>query len=330
MTAPLPRRAVLGLGVVFASGFPIKADGEPAKVFRLGVLQPNPPSTSPGYRAFVEQLRVLGYEEGRNLQIDYVQLDAADPDRSLAMTAALVGRGVDAIRAGGSEFVLKSAVAATKTVPIVMVANDYDPLALGYVASLSRPGGNVTGVFFQQVELTPKRLELLTQTVPELARVVLLWDRISADQFEVAREAALSLKIRLDGIECTNPPYDYERALTGVEGGRRDVLLMMNSPFFLQDRQRLAVMALDHRLPSVFASRQWVDAGGLMSYGASLTGMNRLAADYVDRIARGAKPADLPVQQPIKFELVVNLKTAKALGLTIPPSILARADEVIE
>jgi len=211
-----------------------------------------------------------------------------------------------------------------------MVANDYDPLARGYVASLARPGGNVTGVFLQQIELTPKRLDLLTQTIPELARVVVLWDRFSADQFEAAREAARSLKIPLHGIECTDPPYDYERALAGVEGGHRDALSQMTSPVFFVDRQRLVAMALDHRLPSIFAFRQWVDEGGLMSYGASLTDMGRLAADYIDRIAKGAKPADLPVEQPTKFELVVNLKTAKALGLTVQPSILARADEVIE
>ena len=292
------------------------------------MLQPTRPG--PGYRAFVAQLHALGYEEGRNLQIDYVELDSADPDRSLAMAAGLVGRRVDAIRAGGTEFVLKTAVAATKTVPIVMVASDYDPLTLGYVASLARPGGNVTGVFLQQVELTPKRLDLLTQTVPDLARVVVLWDRYSADQFAAAREAARSLKIQLDGIECANPPYDYDRVLAGVDGGHRDVLLLMTSPLFMEDRQRLAAVALDHRLPSMFAVRPWVDAGGLLSYGASLTGMNRLAADYIDRIAKGAKRADLPVQQPTRFELVVNLKTAAALGLTIPPSILARADEVIE
>ena len=138
------------------------------------------------------------------------------------------------------------------------------------------------------------------------------------------------MKIPLDGIECTDPPYDYERALAGVEGEHRDALLPLNSPVFFVDRQRLAAVALNHRLPSMFAVRQLVDEGGLMSYGASLTDMGHLAADYVDRIAKGAKPADLPVQQPTKFELVINLKTAKALGLTIPPSILARADEVIE
>jgi len=324
------RRIVLALLAAAAMPPPLAATaaGEPAKILRLGVLTAVGPG--PGVLAFVEQLRALGWVEGRNLQINYLQLDSADPDRLRAMTAELVGRGVDLIRASGTEIVLKAAVAATRIVPIVMVATDYDPLALGYIASLARPGGNVTGVFMQQIELTPKRLEFLTQTVPELGRVAVLWDRYSADQFEAAREAARSLRIPLDGIQCTDPPYEYERLLADVVGGHQDVLLQMASPVFIQDRQRVSTVALGHRLPSMFPTRESVDAGGLMSYGASLTDMNRLAADYVDRIARGAKPADLPVQQPTKFELVVNLKTAKALGLTIPPSILARADEVIE
>ena len=321
------RRAVLALLASATMPLPFAA-GEPTKVFRLGILSLGPPG--PGIRALERRLQTLGWEEGRNLRIDYVQLDQTDADRSLAMAAELVGRGVDTIYAGGPELAVKSAVTATKTIPIVMHANDYDPIARGYVASLARPGGNVTGVFLQQIELIPKRLEFLAEAVLDMTRVVVLWDRFSADQFEAAREAARSLKIPLDGIECTDPPYDYERALVGVEGGHRDALLQMTSPVFFVDRQRLAAVALDHRLPSMFAVRQWVDEGGLMSYGASLSDMGRLAADYVDRIAKGAKPADLPVQQPTKFELIVNLKTAQALDLTIPPTILARADEVIE
>ena len=324
------RRGVLGLLAGAAMSLPPAAEaaGEPSKVFRLGALEPGPPG--PGYRAMLLQLFELGYEEGRNLRIDYVLFDSTDADRSLGMATELVNRGVDAILAVGTEVALKSAVAATKTIPIVIQANDYDPLALGYIASRARPGRNVTGVFFQQIELTPKRLQLLTQTVPDLARVVALWDRLSTDQFEAARSAAQGLKITLDGIECTDPPYDYERLLAGVEGRRRDVLLQVTSPLFFQYRQRLSAVALAHRLPSMFAFRQWVDAGGLMSYSASPSDMGRLLADYVDRIAKGAKPADLPVQQPTKFELVINLKTANALGLTIPPSILERADAVIE
>src|SRR6516225_470433 len=324
------RREVLATlaGAAMSLPFAGGAAGEPTKVFRLGMLSPTPPG--PGIRAFVEQLRVLGWEEGHNLHIDFVQVDSTDTDRALAMAAELGDRGVDVIFGGGPEVVLKSAVVATQTVPIVMLANDYNPLAHGYVASLAHPSSNVTGIFFQQIELTSKRLEFLTQTVPGVARVVVLWDRLSADQFEAAREAARLLKIRLDGIECADPPYDYERVLAGIDGARGDAILQTTSPLFFQDRQRFPGVALAHRLPAMFALRQWVDAGGLISHGASLSAMGRLAADYVDRIAKGAKPADLPVQQPTRFELVVNLNTAKALGLTIPPSILARADEVIE
>jgi putative ABC transport system substrate-binding protein len=327
---PYRRRGFLALLVWATMSLPaaVEAADEPAKVFRLGVLLPAPPA--PPYRAFVEQLRMLGYEEGRNLQIDSVVLGSADAERSLAMAAQLVGRGVDAIYAIGPEAVLSAAATATRTVPIVILAVDYDPIALGYVGSLARPGGNVTGVFFQQIELTAKRLEFLTLTVPNLARVVVLWDRFSTDQFAAAQDAAHTLKIRLDGVECANPPYDYERALAGVDGAHQDVLLEATSPLFFQDQEGFSAVALAHRLPSIFPFRQFVEAGGLMSYGPSLIGMHRLAADYVDRIGKGAKPADLPVQQPTKFELVVNLGTGKALSLAVPPTILARADEVIE
>ena len=196
------RREVLATlaGAAMSLPFAAGAAGEPTKVFRLGMLSPTPPG--PGIRAFVEQLRVLGWEEGHNLHIDFVQVDSTDTDRALAMATELVDRGVDVIFAGGPEVVLKSAVVATQTVPIVMLANDYDPLAHGYVASLAHHGSNVTSIFFQQIELTSKRLEFLTQTVPGVARVVVVWDRLSADQFEAAREAARLLKIRLDGIEC--------------------------------------------------------------------------------------------------------------------------------
>src|SRR5215472_14171224 len=224
------RRAVIGFfaGAAISPLLAARAADEPAKVFRLGTLSPLPPG--PGYRAFVQQLLVLGWEGGRNLRIDYVEVGNTDADRSRAMAAELVARGVDAIYAGGSEDILRAAVAATRIVPIVFIANDYDPLAKGYVASLARPAGNVTGVFLQQVELTPKRLELLVQTVPDMARVVVLWDPISADQFEAAKEAARTLKVQLDGIECVDPPYDYQRALAGVSGERRDLLLLLNSP----------------------------------------------------------------------------------------------------
>jgi putative tryptophan/tyrosine transport system substrate-binding protein len=212
-----------------------------------------------------------------------------------------------------------------------MVAVDYDPLAKRYIASLARPGGNITGVFFQQTDLAAKRLELFKEAVPEMRRAAILWDEISADQFEAAQQAATLLGIATVSLEFRITPYDYEWRLAEAGVGPGDGLIVMTSPIFTTvDRQRLPALALRHRLPSMFVTREQVEAGGLMSYGATTSEMNRLVARVVDRILKGAKPVDLPVQQPTRFELVVNLKTAKELGLTIPPVILARADEVIE
>src|SRR6516165_5839246 len=248
MSEPLQRRSILGFafGAGLQPWLAAEAADERTRGFCLGMIVPS--RLLPGIPAFEQQLRELGYEESRNLRLDFLQLSGTEISRVRETAAQLVGRGVDVILAGGPEIALKSALTATRTVPIVMVAIDYDPLAGGYIASLARPGGNVTGVFFQQVELTAKRLELLAETVPGLARVVILWDWITRDQFEAARAAARSLKILADGIECADPPYDYERALSGVDGARRDVLLQTSSPFFMADRQPLAVVALDHRL----------------------------------------------------------------------------------
>ena len=242
----------------------------------------------------------------------------------------LVRRNVDVIVATGQEAALKAAKQATSAIPIVMVAVDFDPVALGYALSLARPGGNTTGVFLNQTELTGKRLELLKETVQDTARAIVLWDAISAGQFEGAATAAQTLKLPIKSAELRNLPYDYARALEDANVRPGDALLFLTSPFFNRDRNRLAEFALQRRLPSMFANRQYTDAGGLISYGPSYPAMYRLAAEYVDKILKGAAPADLPIQQPTTFELVLNLKTAKALGVTIPPAILARADEVIE
>jgi len=183
-------------------------------------------------------------------------------------------------------------------------------------------------VVFQQFELIAKRLDLLTQTVPHIACIVLLYDAASVDQLDSVKRAASTLDIPLEAIELHSPPYDYEHALAGTDGARGDVLVMASTPFM--HTAKLTEAALRHRLPSICGRRANAEAGCLLSYGPNFRDMFRLAADYVDKILKGAKPADLPVQQPTTFELVVNLKTAKALGLTIPPLILARADEVIE
>jgi putative ABC transport system substrate-binding protein len=285
----------------------------------------------PNWVAFEDELRHAGYTDGRNIAIDYIwrSVELSPPALTEAIAAAL-GRGAEVIIAYGPERTLAAAIAATHTIPIVMVAIDYDPLAKGYIASLAHPGGNVTGVFLQQIELSAKRLDLFKGALPDMRRVAILWDRISADRYEAARKAAAVLGIAAVSLEFHDAPYDYERALAEAGVGPGDGLLVMTSPLFAVDRERLPRLALDLALPSMFTSRSYVEPGGLMSYGADGNAMARLAARYVDKVLKGAKPADLPVEQPTRFELVINLKTAQNLGLTIPPSFLARADEVIE
>jgi len=303
------------------------ADDPPGRVFHIGIIA----GTSrlvPEHVAFEGRLRELGYVEGRNLTIDFVRDDHLD--RLVVAVGELVRRNVEVLVIGGQDAVLKAAIAATATrsTPVVFRAVDFDPLAEGYIASLAHPGSNLTGVAFQQPELIAKRLDLLAQTVPHITRIVLLYDAEGESQRNAATRAASALGIPLEAIELRNPPYDYEQALAGTDGARGDALATTTSGF---NRPAAAgEAALRHRLPAIQARRQWVEAGFLMSYGPNIADMFRLSADYVDKILKGAEPADLPVQQPTKFELVVNLKTAKALGLTVPPSILARADEVIE
>jgi putative ABC transport system substrate-binding protein len=300
-----------------------------SKVFRIGIVSPINLRSAPQFLAFEDRLREVGYVEGRNLTIEFLYLEGRLERYPEAM-AELLRRQVDVVIAGGQEAALKAAKEATSTIPIVVVAIDYDPLARGYIAGLAQPGGNVTGVVLNQIELTGKRLELLKEAVPSATRILALWDAVSADQFLATRTVAAKLNLPLVSLELRDPPYDYALAFAGADGKRGDALLAMTSPFFFRDRARLADLALQHRLPSVFVLREHTDAGGLMSYAPSLTGMYRRAADYVDRIAKGTKPVDLPVEQPTKFELVINLKTANEIGLSMPPTLLARADEVIE
>jgi ABC-type uncharacterized transport system substrate-binding protein len=214
--------------------------------------------------------------------------------------------------------------------PIVMVAIDYDPIALGFAKSLARPSGNITGLFLQQIELTTKRLEILKSAFPDTQAVTVFYDRTAIDQWQAAQSVAATLGLRLAGVDLGEPPFDYDKALAQAPPDYRGNVFVVASGFFLRDRERLADFALRNRVVSMFWSREPVDAGGLMSYGPSLTVMYRRAAEYVDRIARGARPADLPIEQPTKFELVINLRTAKALGITISPNLMVQADETIE
>jgi len=309
------RREFVALLSGAAAAWPLAAGAQQVpKMLRVGAVGLANPRSG-GLWAPIEQgLRELGHVEGQNLAVEYINLNGRIDGIGEAMQE-LVRRKVDVIVSLGNEINLKSALAATRTLPIVMVALDFDPLALGYVTNLARPTGNVTGVFLQQIELSAKRVQLTNDAFPEIRRATIFWDRQSSDQWQAARGAAVTLGLSLAGIELSKPPYNYELALAQTSPDHHDTLIVMISPVFFSDRARLAEFALRHRMRSVCPLRKFVEAGGLMSYGVSFTTLGRRAAAYVDRIAQGAKPTDLPVEQPTKFELVVNLKTARALGV---------------
>jgi putative ABC transport system substrate-binding protein len=292
----------------------------PRKGARIGLLNAGKPGiTEEVFRA---------YGEAQNFAIEYRSAEGK-AERLPELAAELVRLNVDVLVANGPEAVLRAARDATRTIPIVMIAVDYDPIALGYIAGLPRPGGNITGVVLQQLEVTGKCLELLKDALPQLKRVAVLWDAHSADQFRAAAEAARVLGVQVHSLALSNPPaYDFEGAFAAAREGA-DALLVLRSPLFFDARARLAALAAQHRLPAMYGWRAYVDAGGLMAYGANLVDIDRRATTYVDKILRGAKPADLPVEQPTKFEFVINLKTAQALGLTIPPMVIFQATEVI-
>jgi len=254
-------------------------------------------------------------------------------ERLPALAAELVALKVDVIVAGNTRAAL-AAKQATRALPIVFAAAA-DPVASGLVTSLARPGGNVTGLSFLAPELVGKCLEQLKQVVPGVSRVAVLWhpgilgERTEQDMLKEVEVAARALGVRVQFIEARGPA-DFDRAFSDMTRARAGALTVLTSAMFVSERRRLVDLAARNRLPTVFPWREGVDAGGLMSYGPDLADLFRRAATYVDKILKGAKPADLPVEQPTKFELVINLKTAKALGLTIPQSVLGRADEVIQ
>jgi putative tryptophan/tyrosine transport system substrate-binding protein len=320
------RRAFLGglSGALLAA--PRVTPAQPAsRVYRLGILAINPRSAS-FIQVFEQRLRELGWADGKNLAI--VFRSPQRPQDTPAMAVDLVRQNVDVIVAGGPEPNLKAATEATRTIPIVMVALNYDPVAKGYVTSVARPGGNVTGVWSLPQEQGPKQLEFLTEILPKVTRIGMLWEAFSRDQLPVIDAAASKLGVQLEKVEVL-PPYDFERAFLTLKQRRVGAVLAVGSPIFFRERATLARIAQAHRLPTG-GSVSYADSGLLFGFGVEASVPYRRAADYVDRILRGARPADLPVEQPTVYELVVNLKAAKAFGLAIPPSVLLRADRVIE
>jgi putative tryptophan/tyrosine transport system substrate-binding protein len=278
--------------------------------------------------AFEQRLRELDYIEGDNLAIEFLQIDRLDGFDEGARE--LVRRHVDMILASGPEASLKAAHAATRTIPIVMLAMDFDPVALGYVHSFARPEGNITGIAFEQTDLIAKRLELLKGILPKERALTVFRDQFSAQQWGAVQKASTSLGLDIADVEMGDRPYDYERALTQVAPRYRAALFIPASPVFFYDRVRLAQFALQNRMLSTFAFREFVDVGGLFSYGPSLTGFTRRAADYVHMIASGARTSDLPIEQPTKFEIALNLKTVMALQIDISQSPLLLADALVE
>ena len=322
---------ILTIGLL-AAPFPSHAQ-QPTKVYRIGVLG-GPPPPSPlsdrDWGAFREGLRERGYIEGQNLVIEY-RWTGGQLERAPALAAELVGLKVDLIVAAASPRV-RAAMEATSTIPIVMVYVP-DPVVSGLVASLARPGGNVTGLTFTVgPDLVGKHLQLLKEAVPKLSRVAVLLDPASPYYPANLREtqaAAQALGMTLLSYEV-RAPEEFEGAFSAMTKARAKALLMLPHPFLFFHAQRIAELAAKSRLPAVYPYREVVEVGGLMAYAANAPSMMRRAATYVDRILKGTKPADLPVERPTKFELVINLKTAKALGLTIPQSLLLEADEVFK
>jgi putative ABC transport system substrate-binding protein len=322
--------AMLTGGLVVA---PFAAEAQQAaKLPRIGLLALNPAAGPHLPEAFLQGLRDLGYVEGRNVVIESRSAEGK-PERFPALAAELLALKVDVIVARTTPAAL-AAKQATRTLPIVFVGAA-DPVTDGLVTSLARPGGNVTGLSALSPALVGKCLEQLKQAVPGVSRVAVLWhpgahgEHTQKDMLKGAEVAARALGVRLQVVEARGPA-DFDRVFSDMTRARAGALIVLGSAMFFNERRRLVDLAAKHRLPAVYTSRDVVDAGGLMSYGSNAADMNRRAATYVDKILKGTKPADLPVEQPTKFELVINLKTAKALGLTIPQSLLQRADEVIQ
>ena len=309
---------------------PLAGDAQPlAKFARIGVLTLAVAPSTPLAEAFRQGLREHGYVEGQNLAFEYRYAEGR-ADRLPALAAELVRLKVDVI-VTESNMAALAAKRATETIPIVMAIAG-DPVKAGVVGSLARPGGNVTGLTLMHPELSGKRLQLLKEAVPRIALVAVIWNPTDPAAVDFLREtevAARSLGLRLHAIEA-RAPAELDAAFKAVADARPSAFFTLPGGMFQDNQTRILEFAKKNRLPGVFPNRVFVEAGGLISYGPNLAASSRRAAAFVDKLLKGAKPADLPIEQPTTFELVINLKTARALGLTIPASVLVRADQAIE
>src|SRR5438552_3460742 len=319
------RRAVLLVFFLLAGA--LDAEAQPSgKVYRIGVLAYD---EAAGIQAFRQALSDLGYAEGRNLVIE-ARYDKGNAEVLPVLAADLVRLKVDVILATSSTYV-RVAKQATSIIPIVFAIHN-DPVGTGDVASLAHPGGNITGTTQMATDLSTKQLDLLRETVPGLTRVGVVWNPRTPSHGPALKEieaAARTLRMQLTRLAAVQES-ELDRAFATAARDRIEAVFVLTSPMTARHSGRVVGLAMKHRLPTMYATRSFVEAGGLLAYGADPLDLHRRAAGYVDRILKGAKPANLPVEQPTKFELVVNLKTAKTLGLTIPPSVLLRADQVLD
>ena len=318
--------ATLGGLLAFPDTVPSQQAG---RTYRLGFLSSVSPRTEAYNIAFVQRLRDLGFVEGRNLIIEFRNAEGR-LERLRALAIELVKQKCDLLVAPGTELNLIEITQASRDTPIVMVANDYDPVSARHIASLARPGGRITGISMLQEELPAKRLELLKELVPKARRFAVFADISTAGQLKVVQAGAKKLDVGLQVIELKAWPYDYDGAFAEAVRGKADVLLVLTSGLFVSARRLIPELALKHRLPSMCGNYLWPDAGALASYGPNFSDSYRRAAEMVAMILNGRKPADIPVEQPTKFELVINMKTARALGIAIPHTIQIRAERMIE
>src|SRR5262245_61399536 len=314
-----------------AAAWPLVAHAQQAeKLPRVGFLglERTTPVQIDLYRAFSSQLEKNGFREGQNIIVEYRYTN--DPRGPFVGAAELLRAQPDLLVVAGPEVARQAVIGASGHIPIVMLAVNFDPIDRGYVTSLAQPVGNITGVIVRPLDLARKPIDLLRQAFPDRNRLAVLYDAQSADQFAAATQAGSSLNLQVQALKLEMPSYDFARAFEAAAKGGAQFMMVLSSPAFTKYRTELAELAVKHRLPTMFTFKHYVDSGGLMSYGVEFPPLWRRIADYVARILKGAKPAELPIEQASKFELVVNLKTAKALGITIPNGILLAADEVIE
>jgi len=316
------------LATVFLATDSLSAAQKLAQVPRIGYLSGGPSGRSPNIEAFREALRALGYVEGKTIAIEY-RYGAGREERLSDLASELVRLKVELIVTDSSP-AARAAKQASKTIPIVMAASG-DPIGTGLIASLARPGGNITGLTHLSPELSGKRLELLKETFPKASRVAVLWNGANPDKASDFREteaAARAFGVQLQSLEVRTA-NDFDKAFVAATSKRAQALITLSDPLTGSHGRRILDFTLKNRLPAMYGEKGFVEAGGLMAYGHIPAELHRRAATYVDKILKGTKPAELPVEQPTKFEFIINLKAAKQIGLTIPPNVLVRADRVI-